>query len=97
MFEIQFQVGSTFVNSSELIVESEDYLLAVMASMDLIDISSSDSDSDLREIDNYRDESPVRDSAASSSSRVLPPWASSTPDPTSKKLSFLNVNTFLVY
>ncbi|CAA2995857.1 helicase-like transcription factor CHR28 [Olea europaea subsp. europaea] len=54
-----------------------------MASMDLIDISSSDSDSDLREIDNYRDESPVRDSAASSSSRVLPPRASSTPDPTS--------------
>ncbi|CAI9768429.1 unnamed protein product [Fraxinus pennsylvanica] len=77
---ILHQVGSTFVNSSELIVESEDYLLAIMASVDLIDISSSDSDSDLREIDNYRDESPVRDTASFSSSRVLPPWASSTPD-----------------
>ncbi|CAA2960840.1 helicase-like transcription factor CHR28 [Olea europaea subsp. europaea] len=51
-----------------------------MASVDPIDITSSDSDSDLREIDNYRDESPVRDTAASASSRVLPPWASSTPN-----------------
>ncbi|KAL2541270.1 SNF2 domain-containing protein/helicase domain-containing protein/zinc finger protein-related [Abeliophyllum distichum] len=74
------QVGSTFGNSSELIIESEDYPLAVMASVDPIDISSSDSDSDLREIDNYRDESPVRDTAASASSRVLPPWASSIPN-----------------
>ncbi|KAL6568732.1 hypothetical protein OROHE_004416 [Orobanche hederae] len=53
-----------------------------MASVDPIDISStdsgsSDSDSDLREIDNYRDESPVRDTNTSSSisSRILPDWA----------------------
>lgn len=38
--------------------------------MDAIDISSDDSD--LREIDNYTDESPLRDSA---SSRILPSWA----------------------
>lgn len=38
--------------------------------MDAIDISSDDSD--LREIDNYTDESPLRDSATS---RILPSWA----------------------
>ncbi|KZV41094.1 hypothetical protein F511_14070 [Dorcoceras hygrometricum] len=49
-----------------------------MASLDPIDISSSDSDSDLREIDNYREGSPVTDSA-SSVKRVLPSWGSSNP------------------
>jgi len=45
--------------------------------MDAIDISSDDSD--LREIDNYTDESPLRDSATS---RILPSWA------TGKELTF---------
>ncbi|EPS68824.1 chromatin remodeling complex subunit, partial [Genlisea aurea] len=42
--------------------------------IDCIDISSTDSDPDLREIDNYTDKSPVRDAASSGGSRVLPPW-----------------------
>lgn len=45
--------------------------------MDAIDISSDDSD--LREIENYTDESPLRDSATS---RILPSWA------TGKELTF---------
>ncbi|CAA0830604.1 SNF2 domain-containing protein / helicase domain-containing protein / zinc finger protein-related [Striga hermonthica] len=47
-----------------------------MASLDPIDISSSDSDSDLREIDNYRDESPIRDTSSSVPPRILPAWMS---------------------
>ncbi|CAN4105473.1 unnamed protein product [Withania somnifera] len=43
---------------------------SIFAPMDAIDISSDDSD--LREIDNYTDESPLRDSATS---RILPSWA----------------------
>ncbi|KAL3654849.1 hypothetical protein CASFOL_000635 [Castilleja foliolosa] len=59
------------------------YSLA-MALVDPIDISSSDgggssdSDSELRAIDNYRgDESPVKDTASSATPRILPGWASS--------------------
>ncbi|RAL45745.1 unnamed protein product [Cuscuta campestris] len=66
-----------------------------MASIDVV-ISSDDSseDSELRAIDEYRDESPTRDSA-SSASRILPPWASvhSRPfatDPSPKRRSFAN-------
>ncbi|KAL0450881.1 UNVERIFIED_CONTAM: Helicase-like transcription factor CHR28 [Sesamum latifolium] len=71
-------VSSAFGYSSELLVNSPgNYSLAAMASVDPIDISSTDSDSDLREIDNYRDESPVRDTASSINSRILPSWASS--------------------
>ncbi|CAN4123761.1 unnamed protein product [Withania somnifera] len=43
---------------------------SIVSPMDAIDISSDDSD--LREIDNYTDESPLRDSATS---RILPSWA----------------------
>ncbi|XP_055806577.1 helicase-like transcription factor CHR28 isoform X1 [Solanum dulcamara] len=43
---------------------------SIFSPMDAIDISSDDSD--LREIDNYTDESPLRDSATS---RILPSWA----------------------
>ncbi|XP_011095177.1 helicase-like transcription factor CHR28 [Sesamum indicum] len=71
-------VSSAFVYSSELLVNApSNHSLAAMASVDPIDISSTDSDSDLREIDNYRDESPVRDTASSINSRILPSWASS--------------------
>ncbi|KAK4395990.1 KH domain-containing protein [Sesamum angolense] len=71
-------VSSAFGYSSELLVNAPgNHSLAAMASVDPIDISSTDSDSDLREIDNYRDESPVRDTASSINSRILPSWASS--------------------
>ncbi|KAL0375485.1 UNVERIFIED_CONTAM: Helicase-like transcription factor CHR28 [Sesamum radiatum] len=71
-------VSSAFGYSYELLVNSPgSHSLAAMASVDPIDISSTDSDSDLREIDNYRDESPVRDTASSINSRILPSWASS--------------------
>ncbi|KAL1545370.1 helicase-like transcription factor CHR28 isoform X1 [Salvia divinorum] len=65
-----------------------------MASADHIDITSSDSDysdsdSDLREIDNYRDDSPVRDTATTISDGVPPSQASSSlpnsTDPSSSK------------
>ncbi|XP_073297854.1 helicase-like transcription factor CHR28 isoform X1 [Primulina huaijiensis] len=68
------QVSSAFGNFTEVVGKSE------MASLDPIDISSSsDSDSDLREIDNYREGSPVTNSASSVNLRVLPSWGSSNP------------------
>ncbi|KAI3472979.1 hypothetical protein Pfo_030030 [Paulownia fortunei] len=71
-------VSSAFGYSSQLESLPGNHSFVAMASVDPIDISSTDSDSDLREIDNYRDESPVRDTASSINSRILPSWASST-------------------
>ncbi|XP_047980815.1 helicase-like transcription factor CHR28 isoform X2 [Salvia hispanica] len=52
------------------------------------DSDYSDSDSDFREIDNYRDDSPLRDTATTINDRVLPSQASSSrpnsTDPSSK-------------
>ncbi|KAG6436994.1 hypothetical protein SASPL_101901 [Salvia splendens] len=65
-----------------------------MASADHIGIASSDSDysdsdSDFREIDNYRDDSPLRDTATTINDRVPPSQASSSrpnsTDPSSSK------------
>ena len=42
------------------------------------DSDYSDSDSDFREIDNYRDDSPLRDTATTINDRVLPSQASSS-------------------
>ncbi|XP_073297855.1 helicase-like transcription factor CHR28 isoform X2 [Primulina huaijiensis] len=72
--QISCIVSSAFGNFTEVVGKSE------MASLDPIDISSSsDSDSDLREIDNYREGSPVTNSASSVNLRVLPSWGSSNP------------------
>ncbi|XP_073138962.1 helicase-like transcription factor CHR28 isoform X2 [Henckelia pumila] len=71
--QISCIVSSAFGNFTEVLGTSE------MASFDPIDISSSDSDSDLREIDNYREGSPVTDSASSVNYRVLPSWGPSNP------------------
>ncbi|KAL6520832.1 hypothetical protein OROGR_017401 [Orobanche gracilis] len=75
-------VSSAFGYSSGLAGLRVNHPFISMAPVDPIDISSTDSgssdnDSDLREIDNYRDESPVRDTNTSSSisSRILPDWA----------------------
>lgn len=73
MYELQ--VSSAFAYTPELVNHSS----VAMASADPIDISSSDSDSDLREIDNYTDESPGRDTTSSVRTRTLPHWASSNP------------------
>lgn len=77
--KFELQVSSAFGYSSELLCSSGNHYFEAMASVDPIDISStdSDSDSDLREIDNYRDESPVRDTVSSVNTRTLPSWASS--------------------
>ncbi|XP_027097487.1 helicase-like transcription factor CHR28 isoform X1 [Coffea arabica] len=70
-------VGSLFGSSSKLVFARENPHSAGMASVDPIDISSSD-DSILREIDEYFDESPLRDSATSSNARSFPNWAFSS-------------------
>nr|AMP82929.1 LRR receptor-like serine/threonine-protein kinase [Catalpa bungei] len=75
---VSCEVISTFGYSSELISPPGNHSFVAMASADPIDISSTDSDSDLREIDNYKDESPVRDTASSINSRILPAWAHPT-------------------
>lgn len=66
-----------------------------MASMEPIDITSSDSDSDLREIDNYRDESPEREAVSSVNAAVtrrLPPgWGVHYSNP--GKLTLLRTST----
>lgn len=67
-------VGSLFRSSSDLVFRGESQHSVGMASVDPIDISSSD-DSTLREIDEYQDDSPLRDSATSSNARILPNWA----------------------
>ncbi|KAG8377152.1 hypothetical protein BUALT_Bualt09G0138800 [Buddleja alternifolia] len=71
-------VSSAFGYCAKLASLPDNCPLIGMDSVDPIAISSSDSDSDLREIDNYRDESPVRDTASSINSRILPSWASSS-------------------
>ncbi|PIN05671.1 Helicase-like transcription factor HLTF/DNA helicase RAD5, DEAD-box superfamily [Handroanthus impetiginosus] len=71
-------VSSAFGYSFELISLPGNHSFVAMASMDPIDISSTDSDSDLREIDNYRDESPARDTESSINSRILPAWTHPT-------------------
>lgn len=63
-------VNSLFGDSSKLAYQEGNHH---SAAMDPIDISSSD-DSDFREIDAYASYSPVKDSATSSSHRVLPSW-----------------------
>lgn len=75
MFELQ--VSSAFACTAELVSAPSNYSSVAMASVNPIDISSSDSDSDLREIDNYRDESPGRETTSSIRTRTLPHWASS--------------------
>ncbi|KAL8526409.1 hypothetical protein ACS0TY_015567 [Phlomoides rotata] len=71
-------VSSAFACTSVLVSPLSNHSSIAMASVDPIDISSSDSDSDLREIDNYRDESPERDTTSSIRTRTLPHWASSS-------------------
>ncbi|XP_057804348.1 helicase-like transcription factor CHR28 isoform X2 [Salvia miltiorrhiza] len=76
-------ISSAFGGSSQLIIAPNNHSFVAMASAnqpDPIDISSSDSeDSDLWEIlDNYRDESPVRDTAISINDGIPPSQASSS-------------------
>ncbi|KAL7095058.1 hypothetical protein ACP275_10G001500 [Erythranthe tilingii] len=73
-----YVVSSAFGQSIELLSPPHNSSFEAMDSVGPIDISSTDSDSDLREIDNYRDESPERDTLSSMNSRILPSWASST-------------------
>ncbi|GER44305.1 SNF2 domain-containing protein [Striga asiatica] len=71
-----FMLRSAFGYPSNLVSLHTNRPSVSMASLDPIDISSSDSDSDLREIDNYRDESPIRDTSSSVPPRILPAWMS---------------------
>ncbi|KAA8541439.1 hypothetical protein F0562_025402 [Nyssa sinensis] len=69
-------VGSPF-GSSKSVAERENHHSVVMAATDPIDITSSDSDSDDWNLDDYRElvASPLRESAASAGPRNLPQWA----------------------
>ncbi|XP_047945417.1 helicase-like transcription factor CHR28 isoform X3 [Salvia hispanica] len=68
-----------FRGSSKLVTTPNSHSFAAMASAEPIDISSSDSDdSDLWEIDNYREDSPSRDTATTINGGVPPSQASSS-------------------
>lgn len=77
MCSSEFQVNSVIVYPSVLLNPSSGHSLVAMASVDPIDISSTDSDSDFREIDNYIAESPDKDVTSSTNPRNLATWTSS--------------------
>ena len=73
------QIIEAFRGSSKLVTTPNSHSFAAMASAEPIDISSSDSDdSDLWEIDNYREDSPSRDTATTINGGVPPSQASSS-------------------
>ena len=74
---MELQVGLQFGSSSKLASERENQHSSVMAAMNPIDISSSDSDLTW-DLDDYResDKSPPNEYAASANPRILPSWAS---------------------
>ncbi|XP_042050150.1 helicase-like transcription factor CHR28 isoform X1 [Salvia splendens] len=72
-------ISEAFRGSSKLVITPNSHSFAAMASAEPIDISSSDSDdSDLWEIDNYRDDSLGRDTATTINGGVPPSKASSS-------------------
>ncbi|XP_059649855.1 helicase-like transcription factor CHR28 [Cornus florida] len=71
-------VGSTFGSSSKLVIERKIHNSAVMAAMDPIILTSSDSELEDWDLEDYgqQDASPPRSSSASAAPRILPDWAS---------------------
>lgn len=81
-----------------MVITPNNHSFAAMDSAIPIDISSTDSedDSDLKEIDNYRDDSPLRDSASSLQDGIFPSGASSShPNSTGKRLNLVVLNHFV--
>lgn len=69
-------INSAFGGSSQLKIAPNNHSFVAMASADPIDISSTDSDDpDFLEIDNYRDDSPVRDTDSSINDGIHPSMA----------------------